>query len=256
MRLKLLGTAVLLIGFVQCSFGGIYSGCIATTGPTACTFDGTGNVNVTGATSISWNSDNLGSIANLFTFSGGTNVYSVIPNGSQEGIANIGPEPVGATFGAIPFITFPTLQLPAGAGLLLTFIQQGLYSTTTCGGAAAAGQTCTPALSGTNPGPFSFVNFNDPNFGLSSSATFSFAGVSVDGSGKWSGIYTSQFLGQSFQSVLNQLATTGTVSNAYSQATLTVSSASPGVPEPGSVVMIGSGLIGLAAILRRRRSAK
>src|ERR1035437_314758 len=254
MRFKLLGSAVLLIGFVQCSFGGIYSGCVAFTGPSACTFDGTGTVTVTGATSITWKSDAAGSAADFFTFSQGTSVYSVIPNGSQETIQNIPSEPVGSVFGAINFMAFPTAaSLVPGGALMLDFIQAGGFSTLTCGGSAAAGQTCTPALPTSAPGPFSFVNYTDPNFGLSSSATFSFAGVSADGSGKWSGIFTSQFLGQSFQSVLGQLASTGSVSNAYSQATLTVSSA---VPEPGSLVMIGTGLSGLAAILRRRRSAK
>jgi hypothetical protein len=130
-------------------------------------------------------------------------------------------------------------------------IQPGQFSTLTCGGAAAAGQTCTPALPTSAPGPFNFTNFNDPNFGLSSTATFTFSGLSADGQARWSTIFTSQFLGQPFQAVLAQLGSTGSVTNAYSQATLVVSN---NVPEPGSLIIMGTGLIGLAGLLRRRKA--
>ena len=191
------------------------------TGPTACTFDGTGRITVAG-TNIIFNGDAAGTLLNSFTLSGGSRVFAGIPNGSQETIQSLGPEPVGSTFPAIPFIAFP---LGGQSQLQINFIQAGKFSTLTCGGVPAAGQTCTPALPSSAPGPFSFSNFNDPNFGLSSTVTFIFSGVSADGAAKWSTIFTSQFLGQPFQAVLNQLTTTGTVSSAYSQATLVVPSA-------------------------------
>jgi hypothetical protein len=247
-RYKIFGAVVLFVGLAQSSFGvSIYDPCLTVTGPTACTFDGTGRITVTNAPSIIFNGDQAGTILNMFTLTGGTGVFASIPNGSQETIQGLGPEPIGPPpFAAIPFYGFP---IGGQNGLNINLIQSGQFSTLTCGGVAAAGQTCTPAVAPLVPGPFNFTNFNDPNFGLSSSATFTFAGVSADGQAHWSSIFTVQFLGQPFQNVLNQLATTGSVSNSYSQATLVLSN---NVPEPGTLVLMGAGLIGLAGLLRRR----
>jgi hypothetical protein len=195
---------------------------------------------------VIFNSDQGGLPLNVFTLSGGTAVFASIPNGSQEGIQSFSGQPVGSVFPGLPFFSFP---IGGQVGLNINFIQSGRFSTLTCGGVAAAGQTCSPAIAPLVPGPFNFVNFDDPNFGLSSIATFSFAGLSADGAAKWSTIFTSQFLGQSFQSVLADLGSSGFVTNSYSQSTLVVSN---NVPEPGSLMLMGAGLIGLAGLLGRR----
>jgi hypothetical protein len=249
-RFKIFGAAVLFLSLAQSSFGvSIYDPCLATSGPTACTFDGSGRITVAGGT-ITFNSD-VTALLNMFTFSGATGVFPAALNGTQQGIQSLGPEPIGIVFSpAIPFYTVGALN-----GLNLNFIQAGQF-TTNCSPAlptpALPGQTCTPPLTGVPngpPGPFNFTNVSDINFGLSSTAQFSFAGVSADGQAHWSTVFTVQFLGQSFQQVLGQLATTGSVSNTYSQATLVLSN---NVPEPGTLVLMGAGLIGLAGLLRRR----
>jgi hypothetical protein len=253
MRFKFFGAAVLFLALAQSSFGvSIYDPCLVVLGPTACTFDGTGRVTVMG-TNIIFNSDATGSALNTFTLSGGTGVFSAITNGTQETILSLGPEPVGSVFTpAIPFFAFPSLPALPPTGLNINFLQAGQF-TTACSATtptpAAAGQTCTPPIAPSVPGPFNFTNFADPNFGLSSTAQFTFAGVSADGQAHWSTIFTVQFMGQSFQSVLGELAATGSVSNSYSQATLVLSN---NVPEPGTLVLMGAGLIGLAGLLRRR----
>jgi hypothetical protein len=253
-RYNIFGATVLFVALAQSSFGvSIYDPCLAVSGPTACTFSGTGRITVAGST-ITFNSSAAGTPLNFFTLSGGAGVFASIPNGSQETIQSLGPEPIGIVFPAIPFYGFP---IGGQVGLNINFIQAGQF-TTNCSATIPtpplAGQNCTPPLSGvpgSAPGPFNFTNFNDPNFGLSSTAQFTFAGVSADNQAHWSSIFTVQFLGQPFQNVLNTLATTGSVSNSYSQATLVLSN---NIPEPGTLLLMSGGLIGLAGLLRRRRA--
>jgi hypothetical protein len=225
----------------------VYSVC---TGGTTCAFDMSGRITVTGST-IAWNSDQAGNAPNLFTLTNGMGAFSTIPSGSQESIQNLSlvTEPVGSTFGPFPFIAFPTN--PSLPGLDINFIFPGIYSTATCGGAPAVGQSCTPAAGGA-AGPFNFVN-NPPAAGPQATATFVFGGVTADSSATWVGNFTSQF-SVPFQSVLAQLASNGSVSNTYSattKLTLTISA----VPEPGTVGLMLSGSLALVIWATRRRRA-
>jgi len=251
MMLKFLGVAVLLLGAVQGSFASsVYSVCTAVSGPTACIFTGTGDITVTATGTITWNSDATGHIADFFSLTQGQNVFSVIPNGSQEIIhnLNVATEPVGTIFPAADFIDFPVGGLPA---LDINFIQKGIDGAAACSLPAAAGQQCTPEISPGNPGPFNFKNTTDPiTGGLDTTAQFTFSGVTADGAAKFSDTFSVTFIGQSFQDVLATLASTGSVSHGYSSNELTIVNAT--TPEPGSMVLIGTGLIGLAAFLRRR----
>jgi len=244
-KITILGAVALFACLASSSFGAsIYDTCTAVT---PCSFNGSGSLTVTSAGVISWVTDATGTAPNLFSFTAGTGVFAVIPNGSQEGIANLNnaTEPAGnAGFAPQAFITFPVGGLP---GLMINKIFPGFDGTAGCG-STAVGAVCTPETAPGVPGPFNFQNTN----GGGSTAAFDFSGITADGAATWTAHFTSQF-SVPFTSVLAQLASTGSVSNSYSQTTVTITSLTP---EPGSLLMIGSGLIGLAAFMRRRRVAK
>jgi PEP-CTERM motif len=146
---------------------------------------------------------------------------------------NLAAPPLGSVL--LTFAAAPTLSLT------LTALPVGPFGSAQCGLAAAAGQTCTPTGS-----PLSFANF-DTGFGLSSLVSFAVSGTATDGAGTapFTGIFTAQFIGMSYQSVLATLAGGGTVMTSYS-ASFDV------VPEPGTLMLVGAALATLAMGRRRR----
>jgi len=75
------------------------------------------------------------------------------------------------------------------------------------------------------------------------------SGVSADGQDTWTGVFVSQFT-EPFQNVLAALAQTGSVTNTYS-ATITVSSATTSLPEPGTIALLFAALASWAVFLDR-----
>lgn len=154
-------------------------------------------------------------------------------------------EPPGQPFptlkGFVTFAAAPNISLD------LTAIEPGSFSSANCFAAPAAGQTCTPAASGNGfASPFDLTN---------TSATTSTAAITVHGnavntatgeSTPFIGIFTTQFT-VPYQTLLQEVAT-GEVATSYS----TTFSATT-VPEPMTPILLGSGLIGLGIIRRRRR---
>lgn len=282
MRFRLLGAALLVAGFVQSSFGGIITNGHFDIGGTVYVTDfrtaavitpgGTCPASATGMACIFWSS--TGTLAgNGFTDISGAGLPNgdittalVTPSGNNA--ANIfslqnPPDVVGG-----PGIPSAPLFMSFNNGgittlLDLTFIDLGTDSPAACGNTVAlstSGEQCTI------PGSlFNFQNTPPPspagtlcNGACGSTATWVFEGVTSgpgQGNQNWVGNFTSQFQqGKPFEQVFADLSANGFVSNTFS-ATITLAPA-PSVPEPGSLVMIGTGLIGLAAILRRRRTAK
>ncbi len=179
------------------------------------------------------NKAGIGSASGSFAGLAGTTI-------SIQNLSNP-PEVVdGAGFANTLFIAFdadPTLP-----DLLINFIPLGFSTPAQCGLAAAAGQSCTLAGS-----PFTFTNVT----AHSSTATFSFSGVTSDGLSTWTGTFTSQFNTMSYQQVLAALGSVGHVTNTYSaQITATPN---PTIPEPNTVLMVLGAFGVFVGCLRKKR---
>jgi len=158
-------------------------------------------------------------------------------------------EPPGQTLNVPNFITLTALpQL----NFTLTMIDPGVYSSAACGAPAAPGQTCTPP----NPLPGVSSPFNLANTSVGSTASFSIRGSVTDPAGPpsaYTGLFTTQFIGMSYQDVLATLGSQGFVEASYSATVQTT----PGgaIPEPGTTSLLVAGGLLMAARFMRKRSA-
>lgn len=252
MRFKIFGVVLLFVGLVQSSFGSVITN---------------GNFSINGTVYVVNNGidpDGLGPIGTcgaaggcIVWQSGGATTLNVadvsisgLPNGdiplalAANNGANIfnltnPPNLVGGIFANQLFMNFAAASGVTTA-LQINTIVPGNKGAAGCGLPAGPNQQCTP--------PGSLFNFENNALGQAT-ATWIFTGVTSGNPGSqsnWIGNFTAQF-GIPFQTVLANLGTAGFVSNTYS-AIITLSV----VPEPGSLLLIGTGLIGLAAFLRRR----
>ena len=169
------------------------------------------------------------------------------------------PPDIVGTFPAAPFMSFNNASVTTT--LMINTIFPGVDSPADCLVASASGQTCTL--------PGSFVNFeNNPpptpagtpcGAQCQATATFSFQGVTsgnANPQSTWTGNFTSQFpLGDSYQTILGELATKGYVTNTFSGTISLTPTTVSTVPEPTTMALIGTG----AALLwlgkfRRKKS--
>jgi hypothetical protein len=213
--------------------------------------DDTGVLNIAGSVSISFGNIDFyplgGGSGSFSIFAPETGIFGPLM-GSTGSIMDLNntTEPVGSTVNVPDFMTFagaPNLELT------LTELPAGTFSSATCGGTAASGQTCTP------PGtPYDLTN----QTATSSTASFTVDGYLTDTNNPgvqtaFTGIFTTQFEDMSFQQVVAAIEGGQTVDASYSATFTAVSTATP---EPASMLTMLSGgllLIGVGAFGKKLR---
>ena len=207
----------------------------------------TGTLSLTGAevtidaTTIDWAPDGTGS--GTIPVSSGTGYFGAGgPYGSLVGsldtlqdldLASTPPGPAGNTD---PLAGFQTV---AGTGLDFT-----LTTIDPCG---VVGPQC---LAG--PGsPFFFQEF-----GGSTTVILAMHGTVIDTNNPgflstWTGTFSADFAGMTAAQILDQLDAQGFITAPYSAQKIAVDVPNV-IPEPASMILLGSGLVGLAARARRR----
>lgn len=158
---------------------------------------------------------------------------------------NFSADPVGSTTGSgLPLTNFVTF---AGSSLTLTLTEllPGAFSSASCGGAPAQGQTCTPAGS-----PYNLSNIA----GGEATLSFSFLGTASDGipadTTNFSGSFSDTFSGTNLQAIATALENNQTiVSGLTGSVTATT-------PEPASIsMMLIGGMLIAGFVIYRRRNA-
>jgi PEP-CTERM motif len=274
MRLKVFGAAVLFVGFVHSSFGArITFGSFDISGTIFVTIpEPTGVLTPAGPclpneACIIWQNTsgtNSGEVDILPTGLPNGDIPASIAGNDAANVLRLMNPPDNVYPPAFNLPLFMSFNYGPGitTTLTLTTIMPGMYTDTDCGTSPAdalAGQVCTPTGS-----EFSFVNVSSlpngtPCDGLcQATVAWEFSGIlsNPPESGTWTGSFTSQFpLGTSYQTLLSEQSTNGYVAFPFSGSvsdggTITLTT----VPEPGSLslMMIGTGLIGLALSLRSR----
>ena len=174
--------------------------------------------------------------------SGGTNV--TYTGGGPLG-SNIQGQ-IKDLVGNSPVVDFMTFTGNPNLHFDLTSLGPGLANTTCTG--LGLGEACSP---------FAGSPIILTNIGIGTAVTFSAVGVARDQSAEtsqWSGAFTTQ---TAFSAALIQftLNTPGGAFGAPYSGSFTLTSGPAPVPEPTTMLLLGTGLVGITAKVRKRRKA-
>jgi hypothetical protein len=156
------------------------------------------------------------------------------------------PSPMGGPISILNFIVMP--NAPA-ITFHLTFIDFGLFTAANCGSAPAAGQVCTPPGSAFN---FMNTSVNSSTLSFNVRGLTNFLATPADIS-QFSGVFTTQFSDMSYQAVLATLAAGGSVTSSWSASFTVVGGPAQPTPEPTTLALLGTSLVGGAAYVRKWR---
>jgi len=220
---------------------------LAEAGPVVGTLDFGGSVTVT-ATVIDWLPTGGGS-GNITVDLAGPSSTGYFAGLGGTGVMldlNSATNPAGVAWP--PISNFLVLSADPTLSFELQYISQGIWSSADCATLpAVAGQNCTPAF----PPPKS--PFNLTNLTASSSQVSMTLGGIIYQSGipvsSFTGVYTAQFVGMSYQQVLAALETGGSVSTTFSASF----DAEP-IPEPATAFLMFGALAALSLVRRFRKN--
>jgi len=162
--------------------------------------------------------------------------------------------PLNQSFLLSSFVSFqanPSLKID------LTFINLGASPPSGCtANPPAFGQTCTPIVpalvSPANPlglSPYNFTNLTN-----ASTLQFVVDGILVNGavSTPVHGVFTAQFT-TSFQTILAGMAAGTSPTITSFSATFVTTTTPASVPEPTTMLLLGTGVVGIAAKVKKRK---
>jgi hypothetical protein len=139
---------------------------------------------------------------------------------------------------------FLTIATPTNVFFDLTSVQSTTTQVGTCGltGDTANLDSCELANS-----PFVITNLNGNAYIAFTTTLAGYTGTLASGSTPFQGIFSTTIAGGSISSVLTAFQSSGSITSSWSGTLISNS-----VPEPGTFVLLGSALLGIGGIIRRK----